>query len=432
MPLNAATRLLGAWCAAAIVPEGALAQASFEPLGYVRPGAFNISAARVSGDGRLAVLTSIDKSIAFQLHIADPSGGVRTVGPPPGHAGYFIIVDASRDGQRLPGWSGEPFSPYYAVPMVWSAGAGYLAPDPLGGQIEGWFAAISADGSTAVGDALFPWGYVAVSWRVGERELVPLSFPPGATDASASGVSGDGRIIMGAVGWARQHSASVRWRDGKVEVLEALPPPGAVRAYTQHLTPDARWALASIGLLTPRGEEYTRAGLYSDPTGYFILPGQDIRTHYHYGFTADARVVVGQRLLAFPESEAILWDPIHGFRTLWSILRAANVNLLGWQRLEGIADVSDDGTVVVGGGTNAAGGFEPFRAVIPPLCLADCDGSGVIDVADLLCFLSRSDRAQDPAANPVDFLYADLTNDSAIDFNDFLEFLNLYNRGECP
>jgi hypothetical protein len=39
--------------------------------------------------------------------------------------------------------------------------------------------------------------------------------------------------------------------------------------------------------------------------------------------------------------------------------------------------------------------------------------------------------AADPRAHPVDFVYADMHLDDTIDFNDFLVFLNLYNRG-CP
>jgi Ca2+-binding EF-hand superfamily protein len=69
--------------------------------------------------------------------------------------------------------------------------------------------------------------------------------------------------------------------------------------------------------------------------------------------------------------------------------------------------------------------------VIPPFCFADCDNSGAVDFADLLCFLNRFERAQDPRTNPIDFFYCDLAPDDTIDFNDFLAFLNLYTRG-CP
>ncbi len=145
----------------------------------------------------------------------------------------------------------------------------------------------------------------------------------------------------------------------------------------------------------------------------------------------DGRVVAATNTGLPSDRFTFIWDPIHGSRRLEDILAAHGVDLTGWRELFAF-DMSADGRVIVGQGNGDVFPGQGFRAVIPPLCLADCDGSGSIDAADLLCFLARFERAGDPVANPVDFLYADLTNDSAIDFNDFLEFLNLYNRGACP
>jgi len=56
----------------------------------------------------------------------------------------------------------------------------------------------------------------------------------------------------------------------------------------------------------------------------------------------------------------------------------------------------------------------------PPACPADYDGSGTIDFNDLLEFLNLF-NAQSPMA--------ELTGDGVVDFNDMLEFLNRFNAG---
>jgi hypothetical protein len=59
---------------------------------------------------------------------------------------------------------------------------------------------------------------------------------------------------------------------------------------------------------------------------------------------------------------------------------------------------------------------------IPGECIADCDGSGLLDLFDFLCF-TNGFNAGDPGA--------DLTGDGVLDLFDFLAFVNLFNAG-CP
>lgn len=55
-------------------------------------------------------------------------------------------------------------------------------------------------------------------------------------------------------------------------------------------------------------------------------------------------------------------------------------------------------------------------------CIADCDGDGVLDIFDFLCFLNLFDQG-DPAA--------DCDGDGQLDFLDFLCYLNAFDAG-CP
>jgi len=140
-------------------------------------------------------------------------------------------------------------------------------------------------------------------------------------------------------------------------------------------------------------------------------------------------IVVGGLVGAnvFAEYHPFLWDPVRARRNLHDILDALAVNRQGWV-IDGVNDLNHDGTLMTG---LARRGDErrAFLVRLPPWCWADCTGDDVVDFNDLLCFLQRFERAQDPRANPIDFFYCDVAPDDEIDFNDFLAFLNLYNKG---
>jgi hypothetical protein len=118
-------------------------------------------------------------------------------------------------------------------------------------------------------------------------------------------------------------------------------------------------------------------------------------------------------------------------RHLDAVLDALGVDRQGWSIHE-VSAISRDGTAMTGTAVDpTVTRGEAFLVTLPPWCWADCTGNDVVDFNDLICFLNRFERAQDPRTNPIDFFYCDLAPDDTIDFNDFLAFLNLYTRG-CP
>lgn len=76
-----------------------------------------------------------------------------------------------------------------------------------------------------------------------------------------------------------------------------------------------------------------------------------------HGVTPDGSVVVGTS-----GDVAFLWDADHGMRSIQALLTdGAGIDLAGWD-LRAAADVSADGTVVLGWGTNPDGFTEAWIA----------------------------------------------------------------------
>ena len=82
------------------------------------------------------------------------------------------------------------------------------------------------------------------------------------------------------------------------------------------------------------------------------------------GVTEDGAIVVGRGTTAAGQ-EAFVWDSANGMRSLRSVLSGQfGVNLTGW-RLTLARKISGDGTHVVGRGINPDGNIEAFVAHVP-------------------------------------------------------------------
>ncbi len=73
-----------------------------------------------------------------------------------------------------------------------------------------------------------------------------------------------------------------------------------------------------------------------------------------YGVSADGSVVVGTGTSAETGASAFIWDTTNGMRHLKTALTDYGLDLTGWILVEAW-DVSDDGSTIVGEGTNPSG-----------------------------------------------------------------------------
>jgi uncharacterized membrane protein len=310
-------------------------------------------------------------------------------------------------------------------PVTWSGLSYAMETLPgIGETFDGILGTVSDDRRVIAGLLSFPGGSSAVRWI--DRVPEDLRRLPGDTAARSVGVSGNGRAFAGTGANLR----AIRIFEERVEDLGDLPGvSGGLEQGGGGISFDGRRvAGAANSARYPLNEAF----LWSSRTGMIplgVLPNMQIRLSYASAMSSDGRVVGGSSGTDFLyEYYAFLWDAVHGMRDVNQIVDELGVDREGWV-IDGLHDLNSDGTGMVG----MARRGEERRAYLlrlPPWCHADCDGSGDIDFNDFLCFLNRYNRAQaDPRGNPIDFVYCDFALDDTIDFADVLEYLRLYSAG---
>lgn len=164
----------------------------------------NCSALNISGDGSIVVgyCQTMNGNEAATWTQADGWTTFGALGPVIIDAFFF---DSNHDGTVF---SGQSFLESPNVePIRWTKNTGMVALGDIPGGLHyglGW--AISADGTTIVGDAIGDVGQDAFRWTQ-QSGLINLELPESTvTDSSAQDVSGDGSII---VGYSDAHGAMI-------------------------------------------------------------------------------------------------------------------------------------------------------------------------------------------------------------------------------
>jgi probable HAF family extracellular repeat protein len=318
--------------------------ARFERLG--RPeGATNFYASAVSGDGAVvvgvkqwpqrAVVWSRERVIKVIHNVAGT---------------FSTSRDTNQDGTIVVGSFLWEDVTTVGVPFVWSEATGAEVAPVLPNDRYGTANGVSRDGSVVAGYSyelpLVTWGF---RWtRTGERVDVP--------DFVANGISGDGAVLVGHVGageafaWSQtgekhlgmlpfdeRSGASGANRDGSVIVGSSWQNGGIQHAF--------RWTEA--------------AGMVE----LHPLPG-DVWA-IAWSTSADGSIAVGESrredVWQMGPGTAVIWVGTQPARSLAEVLSEVGVDVSSFHPRVAI-DVSDDGSVVVGTGTNASGHEEAFLA----------------------------------------------------------------------
>ena len=409
----------------------ALGQPSFTGIGDLPGGSVFSECLAISRDGATVFgdsvtqnfdpITSISTACRFTA-----SGGLQWLDPSYPDISTFAYA-ANQDGTVATGIA-VIVPPYADIEIYrWTlAGGIQILGDIPGGATNSTARAICADGSVIAGfgssaastaqcgicQEAFRW--TAATGIVGLGDL-----PGGDFDSRAAGISGDGRIIVGA-GTSAAGTAPVMWDESGIHSLGYLP---------QGSFPLQGWANAAnfdgsviVGVSssvngTTEAFKWTAAGMI----GLGDLPGGPFQSQA-WALSDDGQIVVGQGtteggIFGAGQSTAFIWDAQHGIRDLKQVLTDAGLDLTGWL-LTSARGISADGTVITGIGLNPAGVGEGWVAHLPRAapCYANCDNSTaepVLNVNDFVCFLNRfaagdtwancDGASQPPILNVMDF-----------------------------
>jgi len=298
-------------------------------LGFLSENHITSTAREVSGDGSVILGGSGPYALigGDNEFIWTSENGMVGIGDL-GSNGFGRPQDISDDGTIVVGrgsgvLNSQAFRWTYETGAV---GLGFLpAVNPLS-----YANAISADGLTVVGSSnsstASASGTEAFLWTL-DKGITGLGFLSEYSSSYAVDVSGDGLTVVGNNYQPYHHEI-----DGKIQLSSNQEP--------------FRWT-------------------YDDGMiGLGHLPESHNRT-MATGISADGSIIIGFSI-ARRISKAFVWDEVNGMRSLQDLLVDLGVDLTGWSLTEA-TDISADGLVIVGNGTNPEGKLEAWIATIPEL-----------------------------------------------------------------
>lgn len=328
--------------------------ATFEGLGDLPGGSFSSTATGVSADGSVVVGHGVSEIgiEAFRWRNSEMLG----LGHLPERTLFSQAYGVSAEGAIIVGYSGHSTPEGGNEAFRWEDGEMEGLGDLPGGYFGSAGLGVSDDGTVVIGSSFSEENREAFRWEDGEMEA--LGFLPGGTSSYAHGASTDGSVVVGYGNSENSNFEAFRWVDGEMEGLGDLP--GSSFASTaQAVSPDGS-IVVGRGRSDDGNEAFRWENGEMEPLG--DIPGGAYFSYAH-GVSADGSVVVGVSL-ADNGNEAFLWTEEAGMRALKDVLEEDYDVDLGEWRLRFAFDVSHDGTVVVGVGTNPDGQVEAFRAFL--------------------------------------------------------------------
>ncbi len=302
----------------------------------------------VSADGRVVVGTRQGGAFRWE------DGVFTELAFSPGDQGRATA--ASADGSIVVGWT---VGPNGNEAFRWEngvmTGLGDLPPDPFNSSASD----VTADGTVIVGagttsDVLFS-SFEAAVWDSGGLQKLS-DIAGGGPYASIGGISADGSVMAGTLSPAG--SGFFLYEGGSVQLIGDLPG-GDVGGFVHAVSADGStlvgWSRSDLG---------SEAFRYAD--GAWMGLGSFGGTHsVAYDASADGSVVVGTARQAAIAYDPFLWDATHGLQNLEEMLVDDFGVLLGNLDLTTATGISDDGLVIVGYGVGPTGNTVGWIATIP-------------------------------------------------------------------
>lgn len=289
---------------------------------------------------------------------------------------------------------------------------------------------VSGDGRFVVGIGQSDNGTEAFEYDIATAQFTPLGDLAGGDFASyAYGISNDASVIFGVVtGPAGERQAALWGPTRQLQPLGWMPTAaGVVRFSTAEAasTDGSVIVGASRSLNSPNGGEAYRWTVEEGMQGLGDLPGGHFQS-IAYGVSGDGRVVVGRaNIEGVPgpfgggsAPRAFIWTQQTGMRDLQVVLQTEHGVDLGDWTLEEARGISADGRAIAGNGRHAdTGVVEGWVVRFDVACPAGIDGDGAVGLQDLALLLSNFGQFASTG---------DLDADGDVDLQDLANLLSAF------
>jgi probable HAF family extracellular repeat protein len=326
---------------------GAFVTASFTPLGDLLGGGFNSSAFGISADGSTVVgqsVSELSSSGDGEAMYWTEAGGMVGLYSQFGDSSWAYGVSA--DGSFVVGLGSSVYG-RGAFRLTKADGAVVWLTYPLGSSEA---ADVSAGGSVVVGSFVSSDGTEAFRWTEADGAVGLGDLPGGAFRSVARGVSADGSVVVGTSAIADFYIQAFRWSLAARKMVGLDPLPGGLGSSANGVSADGSFV---VGGAYSNGDYAVRWMGTDAPEALWCCGSRATDA------SRDGSVVVGSRW-----NEGVRWTEVDGAQTVQSLLEAQGVDLTGW--FLGTAQaVSDDGTSIVGFGSNPNGDGEAWLATLP-------------------------------------------------------------------
>jgi probable HAF family extracellular repeat protein len=252
--------------------------------------------------------------------------------------GNFTAAGLSADGMAAAGTNGTPQA------VRWSSAGGITPLATVGDPAISRGLAISADGTTVVGNSGSTGGpspnYQAFRWTQSGGTMA-LGVPTGWTNSDAAGVSSNGTVVAGTVfrSWDFVSQAYV-WTGG---VFTVLPTTGGSYGYGYGLSADGTTV---VGISTGPADETSYAAMWRNGVATSLGPTIGTFSNAALGVSADGTVIAGYSNYIGTDKLAFRWSNPGGMQALSPLLGGTT----------SVANaVSTDGVLVAGYSNGIAG-----------------------------------------------------------------------------
>lgn len=328
---------------------------SFTGLGDLPGGTFRSSARAVSADGRFIVGSSSVEE-GNEAFLWSEQTGMVSLGVPAGSESASANA-VSADGEIVVGTHIDEEDSNPRGVFDWTSAGGILDFDPFPvGSVSPNATAISADGSVIVGFYKPTPSIEFVAYQYSGGTLTNI------TNGFAGATSADGMVVVGST-----DQQAFRWTAAEGVTELGFLPGGTDRSSSNGISANGQVIVGeSLSTNSPTFGEAFRWTSASGMEGLGDLPGGDFASSAR-DTTADGSIIVGSARTA-AGGAPFMWDETNGMRSLVDVMTdefGLGDAIAGWD-VSSVTAISDDGTVIVGFGTNPDGNLEAWRAVLVP------------------------------------------------------------------